>query len=124
MANEVIVNVRVLNSQLSPLQNLPVMLLNPDTDAHPFKPVPTTVVWSGMSDGNGYAQFSGVQAGTYDIRVINQSGASIYNYGYQVKNSYVVDPSNVAESRFAVRSGEHILGVSAGIVARRADNPM
>lgn len=124
MANEVIVNVRVLNTSLSPIQNLPVMLLNPDTDAHPFRPTPTTVVWSGTSDSNGYAQFTGVQAGVYDIRVINSSGQSIYNYGYQVKNSYVVDPSNVEESRFAVRSGEHIMGVSAGILARRSDNPM
>lgn len=130
MANEVIVNVRVLNTSLSPIQNLPVMLVLPTTDANPFgKTVTTTptVVFSGTSDGNGYTQFSGVQAGVYDIRIINASGQSIFNYNYQVKNSYIVDPggsAQAAESRFAVRSGEHIQGVSAGIIARRADNPM
>ena len=127
MANEVTVNVRVLNSQLNPIQNLSVALLNPDTDANPFgKAVhyARTVLSSGTSDADGFTQFTGLQAGVYDIRVINPSGASIYSYGYQVKNSYLVDPSNIAESRFAVRSGEHILGVSAGILARRSDNPM
>lgn len=127
MANEVIVKVRVLNTALSPVENRPVMLLNPDTDANPFAPAPTTVLFSGNSDANGVALFSSVPQGTYDIKVVNASGNSIYSYGYQVKNSYVVDPggsSQAAESRFAVRSGEHIQGVSAGIIARRADNPM
>ncbi len=127
MANAVTVNIRVFDSTMSPEQNLPVMLVNPNTDANPFgNPVAyaPTVLFSGNSDANGYTQFTGVQAGVYDIQVINPSGQSVFNYGYIVKNSYVVDPSNVEESRFAVRSGEHIMGVSAGIIARRHDNPM
>jgi hypothetical protein len=105
------------------------MLLNPTTDENPFASKShgfsaPTVAYSGNSDGNGQAAFTGVAAGVYDIRVINPSGGSVYSYGYQVRNYYLVDPANVEESRFAARSGEHVLGISAGIIARRADNPM
>lgn len=124
MANEVIVKVKLLDASLDPIEGYPVMLLNPDTDAHPFAPQPTTVLYSGNSDPNGFVEFTAVPQGTYDIQVVDASGNSIYNYGYQVKNSYVVDPANTFESRFAVRSGEHILGVGNGIIARRSDNPM
>ena len=129
MANEVIVSIRVLNGQQIPLQGYPVMLINPNTDANPFGqqgPEPATVVWSGTSDGSGYTRFSGVQAGIYDIETVTPSGQSIYSYGYIVKNSYVVnDPVNQfggGESRFAVRSGEHIDGVGYGILARAFNN--
>lgn len=127
MANEVILKIRVLNSTLGPIQNDPVLLLNPITDTYNLKQsqqASSSVVFSGTSDADGFVNFTGVQAGTYDIRVINNvSGNSTFNYGYVVKNSYVVDPINNAESRFAVRSGEHIQGVSAGILARSNDNP-
>lgn len=124
MANEVILKVRVLNKALAVQPNRPVLLLNPDTDANPFAPNPTVVVASGNTDSDGYAEFTSVAEGTYDIKIVNASGNSIFNYGYIVKNSYVVDPggsAQAAESRFAVRSGEHIQGVSAGILARTSD---
>jgi len=121
MANEVILKVRVLNEAGAAILNRPVMLMNPDTDANPFAPNPTVVVSSGNTDTSGYVAFTGVNAGVYDIKVIDSSGNSILTYNYAVKNSYLVDPANVFESRFAVRSGEHIQGVSAGIIARVSD---
>ncbi len=121
MANEVIVNVRVLNRSMVPVEDAPVMLMNPDNDTDPFNPNPTIVIASGNSDTNGYVQFTGVDAGTYDIKIVNSSGAASFNYGYIVKNSFVVDPANTFESRFSVRSGESIAGVGAGVLARTSD---
>ena len=131
MANEVIVSVRLLDTRLNPLIGYPVMLLNPITDANPFgytgAGYSQTVAWSGNTDGGGRVSWTGVQAGVYDIQSLNPSGVSNYTRNYAVQNSYVVaDPVNQygsQESRFAVRSGEHIQGVSNGIVARAFNNP-
>jgi hypothetical protein len=121
MANEVTVRIKVIDRNDSPISGYPVLIMNPDTDAHPFAPSPTSVVASGDTDMNGSYAFTGIAAGTYDIKLVDPSGNSIYNYNYIVKNSYVVDPANVFENRFAVRSGEHIQGVGPGILARSSD---
>jgi hypothetical protein len=121
MANEVTVRIKVTDRNDTPLGGYPVMLMNPDTDAHPFAPNPTTVIASGDTDMNGTYAFTSIPAGVYDVKIVDHSGNSIFNYGYIVKNSYVVDPANVFESRFAVRSGEHIQGVGPGILARSSD---
>lgn len=121
MANEVNVKVRVIDRNEAAFGGFPVLLMLPDTDAHPFAPAPTVVVSSGDTDMNGYVNFTGISQGVYDVKVVDASGNSIFSYGYQVKNSYVVDPANVFESRFSVRSGEHIQGVGPGILARSSD---
>jgi len=116
MANEVNVKVKVKDTNGNPRRDLPVLLMNPDSENNKTNPQPSIVLASGDTGIDGYALFVGVTGGTYAIQVVDTvNTGTAFLYNYEVRNSFVTNPDQLPfESRFSVRSAESV--ASPGIL--------
>lgn len=122
MSFQTIVTGKILNLNNTPAINVPVQLysfssVDVRTGIRYTSPYQTAI----NTDTNGVVQFSGVDAGVYDVYV---SGSSYQMQNYQVKNSYVVVPGGsefIEENRSFVRSSETLS--PSGIMADATPRP-
>jgi len=123
MAFETIVTGKILNLNNTPSIGVTVQL-NGLVEANNITGYRNVVLISSSStDTDGFVQFSGVTAGTYDIHVVSGS-STVKMQNYIVKNSYVVVPGGsefVEENRTFVRSSETL--APSGIMASAEPRP-
>ncbi len=109
------INLSVVNRDGVAQGGVSALLLNPDFNSK-FNPNPTQIIRSGNTDGGGRVLFTGISAGTYDIRVSTANGNNFLR-NYIVKNVLPVNPgtSSLFEGKNFIQSevsGTNILAQS------------